>query len=309
MSELNVKAARLELQLSIKNAYYTVLMAKLNMETAQRSYSNVLKNKEILEQKFRLGRAPKGDMIKMASDLSARIPTLKEATANYELSKNYLKLLLGIDDIQDLMLVDKLDSDFQEYDQEKLLEQLKNNHPTLQILRKSIGINKDLIDIRKADFLPVLAGYGSYIYTGQNEKVAFDSDTMSSVGVVGIKLSIPIFSGGEKSGKLEQALIDRNSSELQYDKVLKALQLQLKNSLTNYLASIDTYRSNLETIRLTRQTYTMTQDRFMAGTAALTELNDMERALSGTELMASATLYKINQLKATIEMLTSAGDK
>ncbi len=141
---------------------------------------------------------------------------------------------------------------------------------------------------------------------GEGDKATVGSDKMNHIGVVGINLTIPIWNGGERSGQLKQAIVDKRNAELALRKAKKGFSLQLRNATSEYESLIEIYRSNIQVIKLARQSYGHTKDQFKSGKTTTARLNDAELMLTGQMLQKELTVYKLNTLMAKIEKLTSS---
>jgi outer membrane protein len=305
ISKLSKEATKTAVQYNIKVTYNTVKMAEKVLENAKSSYDNVYTNRKILKSRFRVGRAPKGDLIKIEADLASRVPALKEAESNLQLAKRYFKMLIGVEEEIEIILVDDFSTDFIRYSVTDLLNTMERDEPTLKLLSETISLNDNIIGIRKAQFLPTLAAFGSFRYMGNSDEVLVGGDNLDTVGVVGVSLTFPIFSGGEKINQYRQAVIEKTNAEIMLRKAKKGYFVELRNAIGQYNGLVETYKANLRTIKLSKRSYQMTQSRFKSGKESITALNDVERLMSGSRLMASATLMKINNLTAKIEKLAS----
>ncbi len=305
LSSLSEKATQNQIAYNAKMAYYSTLLAEKMVVIAKHSYDNAKKNKALLKKRFSFGRPPRADRVKLSLDVSARIPQLKKTQSQYQLSLNVLKVLLGIPNEQSIRLTSNLQDIFTKIALNGSLKKMNDTEPTLKVLQKSIKINNDIIKIKKANYLPVLAAFASWNYMGEGEKTTIGSDKMNQIGVVGINLIIPIWDGGERSGQLKQALVDKRNAKIALRKARKGFSLQLRNAISEHESLAEIYKSNIQIIKLAKQSYNQTKDQFKSGKTTTARLNDAELMLTGQMLQKELTVFNLNALMAKIEKLTS----
>lgn len=311
ISEFDHNMSKHDVILKTKVAYYSTLLAKRSLGIARKSYLNAKRNKEILYKRFAFGRPPKADNIKMSADVAARIPALKDAQAQYNLAMKSLKTIIEVPLDKKIVLTDKFSNDEKNLNLNSLYNRLDRNNITFKLLRKNIELNDKIIDIKRADYLPTLGAFGSFQYTGSsNDKATIGgSDDFQKIAVVGVKLTFPIWNGGEKASSLKQAIVDRNNARVKLSQAQKGFNLELANAVYEYSALLDTYSANKDAVKLAKQLFKMTQTRFSTGKASITELNDAERMLTGQNLQKEATLFKLNTLIAKIQnIISTEGD-
>ena len=130
-------------------------------------------------------------------------------------------------------------------------------------------------------------------------------DNLNHYVVAGLKVSIPIWAGGEKIAQLNQAKINKENDILQLQKTTKELGLELENAVSEYHAYINTLEANTKAVELAQASFKMIQDLFESGQVTLANLNDAELQLTNQRLSMMLTLYNINTTAAVIEKLAA----
>ena len=98
--------------------------------------------------------------------------------------------------------------------------------------------------MKKASYLPSIVAF--YSYTEKLQKPAFD---MSPKQVLGLTLTVPIFSSGQRQSQLNQAKIDYSISQNSKDLVFQQLTLQerqLRFTFNNLYEQLSTQKANVE---------------------------------------------------------------
>jgi outer membrane protein len=305
ISGFNKDIARQEVAYNTKLSYYSALLAERTLSIVTESYENARKNKSLLEKRTSSGRSSKADNIKVAADIASRIPEVNNARATFDSAMRTLKILIGVDQSAPIALTDGFATHHRTFEVGGMKESLQENEPTLQALRKQIEADKDMIKLRRANFLPIISAFATWDYKGIGDTYEVRRDNLNHYVVAGLKVSVPIWAGGEKIAQLNQAKINKENDILQLQKTTKELGLKLENAVSEYHAYIDTLEANTKAVELAQESFKMIQDLFETGQVSLADLNDGELQLTNQRLSMMLTLYNINTTAAEIEKLAA----
>ena len=109
--------------------------------------------------------------------------------------------------------------------------------------------------------------------------------------MVGLSLSIPIFSGGSKFYKIKQT---RNSIEqlsLQREDTQRNLQLAIKQYIDNMNTCVKRFDASQKGVEQAERGYMISQKRYDTGAGTLLEMNDSELALTQAKLNFNQAIY------------------
>jgi outer membrane protein len=303
ISRFNKDIARQEIVYNTKLSYYSVLLAERTLSVVQSSYENARKNKRLLEKRASSGRSSKRDNIKMAADIASRLPRVNDAQAAFDSAMRTFKIILGVDPAVYVELTEDFARRYDPLNQEEISESLHENEPTLQALRKQIGADEDMIKLKRANFLPTISAFATWNYRGMGDTYEIRGENLDHYAVAGLKVSVPIWLGGETGAQLSQAKIDRENDILRLHKTTKAFALELDNKISEYHAYINTLEANAKAVALAQESFNMTRDLFESGQVSLADLNDAELLLTNEKLSMALTLYNLNNTLAKIEKL------
>ncbi len=292
--ELNVKEQTIQ-------AYYMVLVSerilgllKKNRKNAQLIYNNTnnLANAGMIEET---------DAKKLSVMVTSVDNALKSAERQVELSYNILRLQLGLDSNQAITLSSDID-DIVRQSINPLIETYRFNiqkNIDYQLVSMQGEIAKKQILMNKANFLPSLVAF--YSYTKKIKKPNFD---ISPKNVVGLTLSIPIFSSGQRLAKLNQAKIDYSISENTKALLTQQLSMQEKQLLFNYKNLLSQFKNQQSNVEIAKEVLEKMKLKYQQGTVSILDLtsanNDYLNAESDyTNIMlkllnAELALRKIN---------------
>jgi len=305
IQEKFVDASEDEVIVSVKRAYYSVLLAEEVVDLAKmnlRFAEDNLKNTEVM---FNAGVVPEYDYVRAKVQYQNIIPELQQAENSYLLSKNLLKFVTGLNLETEIVINDSLYlEEIPLSNIEGLDEELVNRNPSLKQLELSIKLRDDAVSYEFTKHFPELYFTGSWQTQAQeNDPRPFSQWRYNNSVFIGLNLKIPIFDGFQTTSKVEQARIELYKAREQYDKKVK----QLKNNLEDVLLSIDQTKKKLESYKATIEqaelAYDISQKRYSSGVGTQLETIDAMVSLTRAQVNYYNTIYDYYILHAQLEQL------
>jgi outer membrane protein len=291
-----------------KYAYYTAVLAEEIYGIVQLSYENATANKKILEDRSLKGRVSKHDNIKTSADIAARIPTVNNAAVSLETSLNSLKVICDLPYDSDVKLAERFAVQYKALDPNKLEVLLLDQEPRLKALKETIMLREKLVRQQRAGYFPALSAFGNYKYKGGDDEAIVSQSDLESYTSAGLKVNVPIFTGGETTAKLRQAQIDKLNAELDLKKEEEDRILELENAMADYDSYVGTLGANDDAVSLAGESFELSQELFKTGQISVSDLNDAELQLTTQRLSRYRTLYWLNITLAKIEQLTGVDE-
>jgi len=304
VSSLDKDTVRQEIAFIAKQSYYATLFAKETFSTVEVSYKNAISNKAILEERSSKGRVSKRDNIKISADIAARVPQVNNARVQLKSMVNTLKTIIGAQYDAELELSESFSETYPLYKYDELEEKLFRYEPSLQSFEANVKLKKIAIKQKIADYFPYLSAFASYLYKGSDDSAVLGSGNIDSYGLVGVKVNVPIFTGGATTAQVKQSKIDKEIAELQLQKKKKALVLKLRNTVSEYNEFVENLKANNNAVKLAEESFVFFQELFASGKISVIDLNDAELQLTAQKLARLQTLFNINVTFAKIEKFT-----
>lgn len=292
--ELNVKEQTIQ-------AYYAVLVSKQILEILKENKKNANTIYEKTNNMANAGLIEETDAKKLSVMVTSLDNAVKSTERQLELAYNLLRLQLGLDTDIPIKLSSTIDEIFQKNIVQYLVVDSFNiqNNIDYQLVSMQGEIMKKQILIQKTNYLPTLVGY--YSHTEKIKTAHFD---MTPKDVIGLSLSIPIFSSGIRSAKLSQAKIDYDISNNTKELLTQQLSMAQKQLRFNYKNFFEQYQNQKNNVDIAKEVLDKMQLKYQQGVVSILELtsanNDYLKAESdytGTLLQllnADLALRKIN---------------
>jgi outer membrane protein TolC len=303
-SRFNKESGKQEIIYTAKLSYYSSLLARNALSITEKSYANALENKRLLGQRTYGGRSSKYEIIRMNSEVAARVPTVNEARTQFDAATETLRKIIDVDLDCKIELAGDFLNEYEDFNYETLVVAMNEYEPSLQSFSKTIESAEEKVKSKYASFFPTLSAFGSWSYLGgSNEHPFLNNNELDNYSLAGFKVSIPIWEGGEKQAQLSQSKAEQEIAVLRKKQLSKNLLLELKKAHLEYQQYKENLKANIEAVDLAEESFKQTQEMFASSLVTLTDLNDAELLLTNQRLNKESTLFYINITLAKIEKL------
>lgn len=303
--ELSVEQARsskISMVNQVKKGFYNVLLANDSYKVFKESYDNAMVNYLDIKKKYEQGTVAEYDLIRADVTVKNSEPNMLQALNSLTLTKWQLKALLGMDLETEIdcegSLVDfetELFADFLSTD-----TTLSENSDLRQIDLQAEQLKKTLL-MQKFDYLPTLSLTGLYQWTSMNNDFKFSNYQWNPYSMIGVSLSVPIFSGGSKYHKIKQTQVSMQQMDLQREDTKRNLQLAIKQYMDNMNTCIKKFDAAQKGVEQANRGYLIAQKRYDTGAGTLLEMNDAELALTQSKLNFNQSIYDYMVAKSDLE--------
>lgn len=296
MGEKNKELTRREVRYSAIDLYWT---AKMTDEIVKIAAADLRDAKNARASLTSAGRANRGNLVKIESDIATKQINLSNAEFNRDTAHRMLKILAGIDVNTEIKLTDEFPDTFADLN----AEQLKTT-PQWEILNDQIQMYEHQAKSKRAENYPTLAAVGSYSYLAMSPRFRdmFGPDNSQSA-YWGLNLSVPLFTGGANRANATVSAMQAEAARQDLDKAKKIQTEQYNNAIMEY----DHLRNNLATLQnarnLAAKAYKFSSDRFVSGQTSAIELAEVSAGLYQLDMALLNSKYKIIMAAESVKKL------
>ena len=303
LSTKNTKRTKIETNVAVTKAYYSVLVSNEQLALIDANLERLKKSLNDTEQMFKNGFVEKIDVDRL-SVLNNNLLTERENVIRLlALNVNLLKFQMGMTIGSNLTLKDKI-SDVK-IDQAQVLSdgQVYNKRIEYSLLQTQKKLNELDVKRYKSLFLPSFAAFGNTSANFQDNKFSNLFDKSFPSTVVGVKLSIPLYAGGQKlydlrNAKLESLKTDNNLVNLQ-----NTIELEVAQAQTTYLNGQKSLENQKRNMDLAKEVLRVTKIKYDQGVGSSLEVTTAETSLKEAQNNYINALYdmlinKVNLDKA-----------
>lgn len=293
-TEMDRKAAQLNLKLNVIGFYMQVLYGKEQVEIARRQVELSNEQLEKTQQLFENGRIAEADVYESKAQLATDQANLTQAETDLALSLLTLMQVLEIEDGEDFEVSDPeafFAGENQELDTpQNTITQALLNQPSMEAAR--LRLQKSHYDLKatKSAWYPSLdfyAGYsnGLYHYFSDNypNTPANEQLKRNSRAQLGVSLNIPIFNGMKTKYRVKMTELSIDEQQLNLENVEKSLRKEIRQAYGNAKASKQKMEAMKNSLDASRVAYEYAKGGFEMGKKTLLELNESKIRLHKAE--------------------------
>jgi outer membrane protein TolC len=296
MSNLNRDLTELDVKANVTTAYFSVLIAEESKKLIESSRENLQKMYNSTVKLYEVGMTEQTDVDQLEVQLGTLDNTIRMTERNIELAYNSLRLILGSDDAE-IELTETLDNFLADtgnaYEIMTMQLDLNENY-NVRLLNQKIALSKKQVSLNKWEFGPTLSAFYQYY-----DRTTFNKEeglNMNPPHVIGATLSLPLFSGGGRLSKVQQAKFDVKIAELSKADAIESLLVQEKQLRFNLRSAIETYELQKKNVSVYERIFKNASQKYELGTISSTELTTIN-----TNLITAQTSY----INALMDMLTA----
>lgn len=297
------RSSRLETVTQVKQAFYSVLLAKEAFDVYREVYENALKNYEETEKKFNAQKVSELELIRSKTTVANAVPDVYNAESSIILSLWQLKAVLGISLDENIDVAGTLE-DFSEhmfYDIHQHDSISLDNNTTMKQLAIQAEQLAETIKLQKYAYVPTLSAAFSFSMNAMTNDFNFSEYRWTPYSYVGVSLSIPIFSGGKRYNDVRQAKNSYEQMQLQTSDTERQLKISIRQNLNTMETNMKSYYAAKEAVASAMKGYEIAEKSYQVGRSTLIELNDAQLALTQAKLGESQAVYNFVVAKAQLE--------
>lgn len=296
ISEQSKEMVLREIKYSAADLYWTAKMTDEIVKLARKNLNDAVDAKKKLSG---AGRANRGNLVKIESDIETKKINLSDAEFNRDTAHIMLKILAGIDTAEELNLTDDFPKTFDAIANKEL-----SDTPQWRLLREQAQMYESRASAQWANNLPTLAAVGSYNYvTMDTDFKNLFNDKASQSAYWGLALKMPIFSGGLHRANATVDAMDAVAARQDLDKSKKMTSEQYLTAIRQYNHLRDNLAGLTKARDLAAKAYGFSQDRFASGQTSAVELADVSAGLYQLDMALLNAKYKILMSSELIKKL------
>ena len=259
---------------TVTKSYYLVLIAeesKKILEETNTNFENLLKE---IEESHRLGFVEDIDVDQLRLTKQNNDNSIIAVTNQVSLSYRLLKYQLGIDFEDEIRLSDSLEYFIDNLDFNRLLAEDFNLNQNIdyQLIQTQEGLS--ILDLKreKSLFLPQLSAFYTYSENAYNNEFSDLFSTWYPTSILGLKVTIPIFSSGMRISKVQQKQLELKKVQNSKLELEQGLMLQLEQLRTNFTDVKLVYDNEKWNMELSQRINNKTEIKYKQGMASANDL-------------------------------------
>lgn len=298
------RASRVGMVSQVRKAYIGALLAKEAAMVLRQSYEQLRQTERDIDMKLKKGLVAEYDLVRMQAQVQNLLPEVLRAEEAERLSLRKLAVLMNLPLDKPISPTERLEQ-YERIVELRLLSsetdfRLEGN-TTLRSLDHQGRQLEQALRIKKMAYLPTLAASFSYNYSFANDRLALgNSKRWSPHSMLGLSLSIPIFSGGSKYNDVRATRLQLTQLAQRRVQVERELELAHSSALSEQRSAAEVFLASRGAERSALQGYEIALMRYSTGIGTLLELNDAQVALMKAQLSLKQAIH--NYMVATYSL-------
>ncbi len=309
-ARVNTQQTQEQVVNDIAQQYYQILSSMEEVKLQHYTIEIMQQLVQASEGKYNNGLLRKVDVDRLKVNLINAQSKLTQAQNDVDVKTNQLKVTLGLP-YNTSILLDSMKID--ETSLQVALQQQQYNPDAstdLKLLDTQIKLSTLERNATRAANYPKLNAFANYNYNMASDKFSdlykgTDPAISYGMGSVGVRLSIPLFSGFSRSSKVAQNNIKIHQLEKQRQATAITLEAKNESARIQMENTLTTARAQQENVKLSETVYESNRSNYTLGLSSLTDLLD-----SQTSFLEAKNIYTksiINYKLAELELMRSNG--
>ena len=311
-AEVDYLSAEQDLMVRVCNAYFDVLAAQDTLESEQAARTAIEKQLDQARKRYEVGLIAITDVQEaqaafdqsIASEISAKrnLATTKELLR--EITDSYPEELQKPNTNMPLIMPNP------QSENEWVNTALQQN---LNLLSAQVGteVGRNEVNIQKSGHYPTL-GLQASKRDMDNNSMRSDSgspfspaDTENISEGVGLQLNIPIYSGGQTSSRVRQAVAQHRAAKEKLERIARETTRKARDAYLGIISGIATVKALEQSVKSSTTALQATEAGYEVGTRTTVDVLDARRRLYSAQ--TNLAISKYDYLKNIIRLKQAAG--
>ena len=309
ISENAKEKTDLEIREMVTNAYGNVLLARESVLIFEKNKATLEKTLFETNETFKNGLTEEENVEQLQITLTQLTSSLSNAKKREEIALNLLKISMGIDINNEVILTEKLDDlAISNVDLSVLNEEFdSNNSMDFKIQKNNEESKRLLLKLERFRALPTIGAqlnYGANTFANKFDFLTTDQKWYNYSNF-GVNISLPIFSSFRDRARTQQAKIAFEQAKTQVTETEQRLKLQYQQAKTDYEFSIEQYGASKSNLKLAERIESKQQIKFKEGLSTSFEYTEAQRQLYTAQQNYLQAMIEVMNKKATLDKLTN----
>ena len=297
----------------VMTSFYQALLAQERVRVLQERVERAEETLQEVSTRVERGVIPKAQRLGANVELSNARTQRIEARNSANLARDQLKRTIGLSPKQPIQLKGSLEEQredglqqvsLQTISMSKAVDQALENRPDLERARLNVELREIQTESSRGSFYPRIEAVANFNYAGrvpddrsrvvqdptnpfsfsEEQRGFFSDDFWNPSFSVGLQVSWNLFSGFQRSARVEQAEIARRRAGTQRDRLRRAVTLEVRKAIRDLENARERIESQKANVRRASLNYDHVSQRVGEGAASQLELREASDQLDQSRL-------------------------
>lgn len=300
LSEQSVVSSEQDVLETVTNTYYQILTSERTLGIINDNIRNLNEIMQHTQNMYAAGLAEETDVDQLKITVNQLKNTQRSMERMTQLSYSMLKFQLGVAPEANIKLADSLTQLVSALNPQSTAAGDFNISQNIryQMMESQVAISKKQIGLASWGYGPTLSGF--YSYTGKILTTGFD---MNPNHLVGVNLSVPIFSSGIRKARLSTSKVNYDIARRNLEMVKDQLELQKTQLVYTYQNALDNFLTQKENVDVARRVYKSIQNKYEQGLSSSLNLTQANSNYLSAESNYLSSILTLLQAQTSLDKL------
>lgn len=306
LSEKNLIKTEQETIEAVTNAYIMILVLEENRQILEENLNTIEKNIFEMKEMLKSGLIEDTDVDQLEISRRNLETSLSNISRQVELGYKLLKINLGMPLDTELILSETMQSIMDKMISETLQNMQFNVEQNIdfQLLQTQEEMKTMELRQQQVAYLPTIAGF--YSHTEKLKEPEFD---MTPKDLIGVNVTLPLFSSGQRHAKVQQARIELDKLDNSKSALKDGLNMQFEQAKVDYNTAFSKYLNEEENTKLTKKIYNKTLIKYREGVASSLDLSQVQSQHLQAQTNYYNAILELIQAKTSLDKLMTNPEK
>jgi len=301
LAKQNDEKTKLEVIETVVNTYHMLQLAEESRKVLAQNLDNITKTLSEITEMNKQGFVEMTDVDQLEVTSNTIRNALNQIDSNLNVGYRLLKIQLGVEDSVKIDLSDPMESD----------ESLMNS--SMQLINEKFNIDQNTdyllvktseqftkldMKVSQSGFLPTLSGF--YNHNIQSNAASFN---FVPKDLIGINLTLPIFSSGERLAVVAQKRVAYEKAQNSSRLISKSLSMQASQYQNDVKLKLERYLNQKKSNVLSDTIYQRTIEKYKLGMSSSIDLMNVQNQYLTNLSSYYQSIYDLQESKSKLEKL------
>ncbi|MEA1872845.1 MAG: TolC family protein [Bacteroidota bacterium] len=300
LSKKNLIKTEQETIEAVMNAYIMILVLEENRKILEENLKTIEQNIFEMKEMLKSGLIEDTDVDQLEISRRNLETSLSNITRQVELGYKLLKINMGMSLDTKLILSESMQNIIDKMISETLQNMQFNVEQNIdfQLLQTQEEMKTMELRQQQVAYLPTISGF--YSHTEKLKKPEFD---MTPNDLIGVNVTLPLFSSGQRLAKVQQANIELDKLENSKSALKDGLNMQFEQAKVDYNTAFSKYLNEAENTKLTKKIYNKTLIKYREGVASSLDLSQVQSQHLQSQTNYYNAILELIQAKTSLDKL------
>jgi len=301
LAKQNDEKTKLEVIETVVNTYHMLQLAEESRKVLAQNLDNITKTLSEITEMNKQGFVEMTDVDQLEVTSNTIRNALNQIDSNLNVGYRLLKIQLGVEDSVKIDLSDPMESDESLINSSMQLINEKFNidqNTDYLLVKTSEQFTKLDMKVSQSGFLPTLSGF--YNHNIQSNAASFN---FVPKDLIGINLTLPIFSSGERLAVVAQKRVAYEKAQNSSKLVSKSLSMQASQFQNDVKLKLERYLNQKKSNVLSDTIYQRTIEKYKLGMSSSIDLMNIQNQYLSNLSSYYQSIYDLQESKSKLEKL------